>query len=107
MGAEMANYQGRELSAGNGEAVVDKETQRVALLKSLEYLYIEACYAKMSLVATLIGAAIEAVRDELSGINGATRLAHAAVTVSIRNISANRLLTDDDDLDDEDYFKDS
>jgi len=39
------------------------------------------------------------------GVTGATRMANASVTVSIRNVSANRLLTDDDDLDDEDYFK--
>ncbi len=103
----MAHDQDAALRANGGDVQAEKETQRVGLLKSLEYLYIEACYAKMSLVATLIGAAIEAVRDELNGVNGATRMASAAVTVSIRNVSANRLLTDDDDLDDDDYFKDS
>ncbi|HKO07282.1 MAG TPA: hypothetical protein VJ487_06160 [Alphaproteobacteria bacterium] len=101
----MAQYQAPAMPDGESRYQVEKETQRVALLKSLEYLYIEACYAKMSLVATLIGAAIEALRDELGGVTGATRMANAAVTVSIRNVSANRLLTDDDDLDDEDYFK--
>ena len=104
----MAQYQAPTLPDGEGRyqaEQAEKETQRVALLKSLEYLYIEACYAKMSLVATLIGAAIEALRDELGGVTGATRMANPAVTVSLRNVSANRLLTDDDDLDDEDYFK--
>lgn len=101
----MAQYHAPTLPDGEGRYQAEKETQRVALLKSLEYLYIEACYAKMSLVATLIGAAIEALRDELGGVTGATRMANPAVTVSLRNVSANRLLTDDDDLDDEDYFK--
>ena len=101
----MTNYHAPRVSNGEGGYPADRETQRIALLKSLEYLYIEACYAKMSLVATLIGAAIEAVRDEISGVTDATRSTNAALAASIRHVSANRLLTDDDDLDDEDYFK--
>jgi len=101
----MTNYHAPAVSEGEGGYPADRETQRVVLLKSLEYLYIEACYAKMSLVATLIGAAIEAVRDEINGTSGTTRASKAVLAASMRNVSANRLLTDDDDLEDEDYFK--
>jgi hypothetical protein len=92
-------------NADNASGKPQKDVQQIALLKSLEYLYVEACYAKMALVATLIGAAIEAVKDELAPANGVARSFSPSVTISVRNISANRLLTDDEDIDDEDFME--
>ena len=103
----MAQYQSpaataRPATVGSHKA--EKEMQQVALLKSLEYLYVEACYAKLALVATLIGAAIEAVNDELAALKGASRAAASSLTISIRNFTTNRRLTDDIDLDDDDFI---
>ena len=105
----MAQYQNptaaaRPATVGGRKA--EKEMQQVALLKSLEYLYIEACYAKLALVATLIGAAIEAVNDELAALKGGNRTASSSLTISIRNFTTNRLLTDEIDLDDDDFVDD-
>lgn len=82
------------------------EMQRVALLKSLEYLYIEACGAKLALVATLIGAGIEALKDEVAAMNGVSRAASSSITISVRNFTTNRVLTDDEDVDDDDFVRD-
>jgi hypothetical protein len=105
----MAQYQSptaaaRPATVGSHKA--EKEMQQVALLKSLEYLYVEACYAKMALVATLIGAAIEAVNDELAALKGSSRAVAPSLTISIRNFTTNRLLTDEIDLDDDDFVDD-
>lgn len=102
----MAQQRNPTLPACAGGAKAERKSQQVGLLKSLEYLYAEASGAKMSLVATLIGAAVEAVKDEIGGIDGATRVASPSVVLSLRNFTANQMLTDDEDLDDEIFFRD-
>lgn len=104
--AQHQNPAAAALRAAGGDPRAERELQQVGLLKSLEYLYVEACYEKLAIVATLIGAAIEAVKDELDATKGGNRAAVAAVTISIRNFTTNRLLTDEVDLDDEDFIDD-
>jgi len=79
-------------------------TQRVALLKSLEYLYFEACAAKISLVATLIGAAVEALKDDLAELSGAAKFPAPSRGIAIRDFGAPRMLIDDHDLADDDFI---
>ena len=82
--------------------------ERVALMKSLECLCGEAERAQLPLVANLIGAAVEAIRDELEGPAGVARAAAADLAFSLPNFSANGLLTDGIgvDIEDEDFFDD-
>lgn len=107
MAARAATKSGKSAAGKNRKS---KEWQHVALLKSLEYLYAEACYAKLAMVAMLIGAAVEAVKDEMAPRTtpAPARLPGPAVTISFQNFSNARMpmqadaFDDDDDDDDED-----
>jgi hypothetical protein len=91
-----------ERSAGN------PGKERIALMKSLECLCGEAERARLPLVANLIGAAVEAIRDELDGPAGEARAAAADLAFSLPDFSGNGLLTDGvgAEIDDEDFFDD-
>jgi hypothetical protein len=92
-------------AAGRAE-LGERDQERTALMKSLEYLYGEAARADLALVANLIGAAVEAIRDELDGPAGIARARVADLSFSFPDFSSNRLLTDNIDIDDEDFFDD-
>ena len=86
----------------------DPAKERVALMKSLECLCGEAERARLPLVANLIGAAVEAIRDELDGPAGEARAAAADLAFSLPDFAGNGLLTDGvgTAIEDEDFFDD-
>lgn len=92
--------------ATRGAEPCARDKERAALMKSLEYLYGEAERANLVLVANLIGAAVEAIRDELDGPAGIARARAADLSFTLPDFSTNRLLTDSTEIDDEDFFDD-
>ena len=96
------NQQSIDNQAGVGSA--EWLTQRVALLRSLEYLYLEACAAKISLVATLIGAAVEALKDDLAALDGAIQQSAPSRGITISDLGVPQTLIGDEDLIDDDFM---
>jgi len=101
----MARQLPESLGGQANDKAAEHSMRHAALLKSLEYLYFEACSAKNSLVATLIGAAVEALKDDLAAMSGVTRPVAATGTIQIVDTSIPRMLVDDDQFPDDDMWE--
>ncbi|HEY6334598.1 MAG TPA: hypothetical protein VI113_01815 [Alphaproteobacteria bacterium] len=102
----MARQVPESLGGQANDKAADRSMQRAALLKSLEYLYFEACSAKISLVATLIGAAVEALKDDVAAMRGVVRPLAASGAVEIVDTALPRMLVDGDEFLDRDMMDD-
>jgi hypothetical protein len=98
----MARQVSRSYGGQAGDNAAERSMQHVALLKSLEHLYFEACSARISLVATLIGAAVEALKDDLAAMSGVVRPVASSGAIQIVETATPRMLVDNDDLLDDD-----
>jgi hypothetical protein len=69
----------------------DPGSRHMVMLRSLECLYVEACVAKLGWVALLLGAAIEAVKDDLTVAASSQKMQHLTILPN-RNLTVSRLL---------------
>ena len=67
------------------------EWRQIVMLRSLECLYSEACGARLEMVARLLGAAIEAIKDELGAAAVAAKVSRFA-SLPDRDLMISRLL---------------